>query len=195
MFRRFFLILAVTCSFSFVFTGCHSKTGNKQTKESTESVFANEKQDMSERRETAGVGIVVSGADTAGAQKGDKVEIEDIGRTRLTYQGNESTVKYITSVDELPDYEELAQYDANFFEENALVVVTESVNSGSVDTGILSISVEDEVASVSLYHETTGDNVTSDMATWLLWAVVDTGLDAYQWEVANPALASSLVTE
>ena len=33
---------------------------------------------------------------------------------------------------------------------------------------------------------------TADMATWLLWTEVDTGLEDYQWTVANPALESQL---
>ena len=49
-------------------------------------------------------------------------------------------------------------------------------------------------AVVALTHQGPGEGQvgTADMATWLLWTEVDTGLEDYQWTVANPALESQL---
>ena len=105
------------------------------------------------------------------------------GCVRVEYNGNVSSVRYITSVDQLPVNEALAAYDEAYFETKALVVVLESVSSGSVRVGIESI--ENRV--VTLSHEMSGDVGTTDMATWLLWAEVEQGMEG-QWSVANPAL-------
>ena len=105
------------------------------------------------------------------------------GCVRVEYTGNISAVCYITSADQLPDHEALAGYDAAYFENKALVLVKETVTSGSVKVGIASI--EDGV--VTLSHELSGQFGTTDMATWMLWAEVEAGLE-YDWSVANPAL-------
>ena len=105
------------------------------------------------------------------------------GLVRVAYNGNVSSVRYITSRDQLPVNDALSAYDESYFETKALVVVLESVSSGSVKVGIESI----ENGVVTLSHELSGDVGTADMATWLLWAEVDQGFD-YQWSVANPAL-------
>ena len=108
------------------------------------------------------------------------------GRIRVGYNGNVSSVRYITSVEQLPTHAEFAAYDEAYFETKALVVVLESVSSGSVQVGIESI----ENGVVTLSHTLSGDVGTTDMATWLLWAEVEQGLD-YEWSVANPALKSN----
>ena len=116
-------------------------------------------------------------------------------RLRLTYNGNVSSALYVTSAAQLPDYPELSAYDDAFFKDHALVLVQESVSSGSVEVGIESVSLKaDHTAVVALTHQGPGEGQvgTADMATWLLWAEVDTGLGDYQWTVANPALESQL---
>ena len=118
-----------------------------------------------------------------------------VNRLRLTYNGNVSSALYVTSAAQLPDYPELSAYDDAFFKDHALVLVQESVSSGSVEVGIESISLkENHAAVVTLTHQgpSEGQVGTADMATWLLWAEVDTGLEDYQWTVANPALESQL---
>lgn len=120
---------------------------------------------------------------------GETMELGATGCVRVAYNGNVSSVRYITSADQLPDHEALAAYDEAYFETKALVLVKESVSSGSVKVGIASI--DDGV--VTLSHELPGDAGTADMATWLLWAEVDAGLD-FDWSVANPALESEAVT-
>ena len=118
-----------------------------------------------------------------------------VNRLRLTYNGNVSSALYVTSAAQLPDYPELSAYDDAFFKDHALVLVQESVSSGSVEVGIESVSLKaDHTAVVALTHQGPGEGQvgTADMATWLLWTEVDTGLEDYQWTVANPALESQL---
>ena len=65
----------------------------------------------------------------------------------------------------------------------------------TVEVGIESVSLKaDHAAVVTLTHQGPGEGQvgTADMATWLLWTEVDTGLEDYQWTVANPALESQL---
>lgn len=133
--------------------------------------------------------MVIPGTDTANAA-GEPVDIAAAGKVRITYTGNRSSVAYVTSASELPDCEELKQYDDAWFQEHALVLVVETVSSGSVDLGIAAVNVSDLVGTVKLYHEAPEDGTyqTSDMATWLLWAEVETGLDGCRWTVANPAM-------
>lgn len=118
-----------------------------------------------------------------------EVELAGTGCVRVEYSGNVSSVRYITSVDQLPTHEALAAYDAAYFENKALVIVYESVNSGSIRVDIASI----DNGVVTLSHEMPGELGTADMATWMLWAEVDAGL-ACEWKVANPALKSDAVT-
>lgn len=120
---------------------------------------------------------------------GESVTVEGTGCVRVEYAGNVSSVRYITSADQLPDHEALAAYDAAYFENKALVLVRETVSSGSVKVGIAAI----EGGVVTLSHELSGDAGTADMASWLLWAEVEPGLD-YEWSVANPAVPSNTHT-
>lgn len=120
---------------------------------------------------------------------GESVTVEGTGCVRVEYTGNVSSVRYITSVDQLPDHEALAAYDAVYFENKALLLIRETVSSGSVKVGIAAI----EGGVVTLSHELPGDAGTADMATWLLWAEVEAGLD-YEWSVANPAVESNTHT-
>ena len=60
------------------------------------------------------------------------------------------------------------------------MLVQESVSSGSVEVGIESVSLKaDHTAVVALTHQGPGEGQvgTADMATWLLWTEVDTGLE------------------
>lgn len=118
----------------------------------------------------------------------------DTGKVRIPYTGSRSSITYVTSASDLPDYEELAAYDDAYFQDHALVLVIDTVNSGSVDVGILSVDVEASAATVTLYHRMPSDALgTTDMATWLLWIEVESGLD-YQWTIANPSAGSDTVS-
>lgn len=118
------------------------------------------------------------------------LEIAATGAIRVTYAGNVSSARYITSVSQLPDYPELAVYDEAYFQEHALVLVLETVTNGTVKVGISGIELDEKAASVQLSHEAQGEMGTTVMTTWLLWAEVEAGLE-YSWSVGNPAVEPS----
>ena len=120
---------------------------------------------------------------------GEKLPLGATGCLRLRYNGNVSSVRYVTAPDQLPDEPELSSYDEAFFTEKALVLVMETVNSGSVEVGIRSICLDGNTAVVTLQHELPGDVGTTVMTTWLLWAEVEKDLSC-AWTVENPALPS-----
>lgn len=90
-----------------------------------------------------------------------------VSRLRLTYNGNVSSALYVTSAAQLPDYPELSAYDDAFFKDHALVLVQESVNSGSVEVGIESVSLKaDHAAVVTLTHQGPGEGQVGAPPTW-----------------------------
>ena len=108
-------------------------------------------------------------------------------KLRISYNGNRSGVRYVTDPSQLPDYPELEGYDEAYFADRALLLVVETVASGSVKVDIQSVTVDNGVAYVVLDHEIPTGMSTADMTTWLLWVEVDTGLE-YTWNLVNPAL-------
>lgn len=120
---------------------------------------------------------------------GTDVSFGNVGKVRVAYTINRSSVQYVTSVAGLPQCEELAKYDEAYFKDHALLVVYETVGSGSVEVGISAIHADGGIAAVTLSHEMPGQVGTTDMATWLIWAEVDKDLD-YRWEVTNPVYKS-----
>ena len=188
------ILLALAWALCLSAAGC-SGTGNASSSATSSQPGASSSSgqdsrpgDASSEHGEPGTGVVLPGEDMPSAA-GEEVVFDDGGKLRITYTVNRNSAVYVTSADQLPDYEELAQYDDAFFAEHALVLVTETVNSGSVDVGILSININGSTASVTLAHDAPEGDATADMATWLLWAVVEPGLDC-QWTVANPALES-----
>lgn len=181
-------IFAAGCALCLLLAGCSQPSQPQSLATASDSANAS-----SQPTATPGVGNVIGGDDFAPAP-GDAVDQESRGKLRITYNGNESTVRYITSVDQLPTYEEFQTYDEDYFQDHALVVVTESVSSGSVDVDIDSIRYADTGNQVVLYHSAPGDDAagTGDMVTWLLWAEVDAGIEG-TWTVSNPALPSDAV--
>ena len=111
------------------------------------------------------------------AQAGEEIPFANPGKVRLTYTGNRSYIRYITSVAELPEEEALKGYDEAFFEDHALLIVVETVSSGSVQLEIESVRMLDGVGHVSLKRSMEGDFGTADMATWLLWAEIERDMD------------------
>lgn len=112
---------------------------------------------------------------------------ENTGATRVQYTGNRASIQYITAASQLPDQEALAKYDDAYFQEHALILILETVNSGSATVGIAAIDIDGSNATVTLSHEADFEVGTTVMTTWLLWAEVDAGLDC-SWTVANHAL-------
>ena len=119
-------------------------------------------------------------------QIGNILQLNNPGAERVPYTHNVSNVRYITSAANLPDYTALAGYDDTFFQKHALLVVLQSVSSGSTQVSIDSVCD----GAVTLSYQTSGNVGTTVMTTWLLWAEVDPELD-YSWYVANPALQQS----
>ena len=119
-----------------------------------------------------------------GGPEGESLPFENGGKTRLTYEGNRSYVRYVTSVEQLPAEGSWSGYDASYFETKALLIVVETLNSGAVQVELESILVAGNTASVNLKRTLDGEVGTSDMATWMLWAEVEKGLD-YEWTLQN----------
>lgn len=118
------------------------------------------------------------------------ISFSNPGALRIPYTTGRCGVQYITDPSQLPDYPEFSGYDSDFFKEHALLLVTDTVGSGSTQISIDSIAVNGNTASVTLRRVLPGDVGTADMATWLLWAEVPAGLDL-TWETANPGLSES----
>ena len=121
-----------------------------------------------------------------GTEDGLALDFENPGKVRMEYQGNRSYVRYITCVEELPAEEALAAYDEAFFAEHALLLVVDTVTSGSIRVELGSIVLVGDTALVRLTRELPGEVGTDDMATWLLWAEVEKGLDC-SWELEGKA--------
>ena len=129
-----------------------------------------------------------------GTAQGEPLEFANPGCQRVEYQGNRSFVRYVTSAEDLPGEEALGKYDAEFFRTQALVIVYETVSSGSVKLELEKIAVDGDVASVFIRRTMSGEVGTSDMATWLLWAEVEKDL-VYSWEIANRSGLPGAVTQ
>ena len=119
-----------------------------------------------------------------GGPEGDALPFENAGKVRLSYEGNRSYILYVTSVEQLPKEGSWTGYDAAYFQTKALLIVVETLNSGSVQLELESIRVDGNTASICIQRTMDGDVGTTDMATWMLWAEVDKGLD-YEWTLAN----------
>lgn len=136
---------------------------------------------------------VFSGADQE-ILPGEIVPVYAQNKTRITYTHNQNYVQYITSATALDRYgmDVFKQYDETFFEKKALVLVCETVTSGSLQVSIDQIVQQDSQITVVLSRELPGDAGTSDMATWLIWAEVDAGRNGYTWVLHNPMLKSEM---
>lgn len=118
---------------------------------------------------------------------GEVITLGQTGKLRIPYTTARSGVRYITDPSQLPDYPELEGYDEAYFRDHALLLVTETVTSGSVNVEIASVLVENGIAAVTLDHQIPEGMGTADMATWLLWVEMDAGLE-YSWTLTNPAV-------
>ncbi len=116
----------------------------------------------------------------------DVISFSNPGKQRISYNGNINGIRYVTSASQLSDSDAFKAYDDAWFQDHALILIVETVTSGSIDIEIDSISVADDTAHVTLRHNIP-ENCTADMATWLLWAEVEAGLEL-RWCVENPAV-------
>lgn len=182
--RMICLLLIWTFALSLMLSGCRASEAAPPAAETTDPSQTTEQLEFTQETDPE-ASIPVSDPGPAGTE----IPLENTGKLRVSYSGSRSSVRYITSPDDLPDYPEFDAYDEAFFQSHALVLVEETVTSGSIQVSISGISVDGGSAVVTLSHETAGDMGTSDMATWLLWAEVESGLDC-RWTVANPAVTS-----
>ena len=138
-------------------------------------------------RETAVPTLPESGFVTGpavGGQEGDTLPFENAGKVRLRYEGNRGYVRYVTDMEQLPPEGSWTGYDEAYFENKALLIVVETLNSGSVQVELESIRLEGDTACIVIERTMSGDVGTADMATWMLWAEVDKGLE-YKWTLHN----------
>lgn len=115
----------------------------------------------------------------------EMVKFGNVQTKRIPFAGIRSGVTYVTDPVQLPKDEAFAGYDAEFFRSRALILVLDTVGSGSVRVGIRDIRVQGNTASVILSRTMAGTVGTADMATWYVWAEVEQGL-RYSWSVDNP---------
>ena len=176
-------LICLVLSLMLLLTGCRSAgpaSGDPATQPSESETSASVNTDPTETTEITQPTTAILPADAP-------VTMGKTGKLRIAYTGNRSGVLYVNDPAQLPDYPELAGYDEAYFQEHGLLLVTETVTSGSVNVEIQSILVENGVATVTLNHKMPSGLGTADMATWLLWVEVDAGLD-YTWNLANPAV-------
>lgn len=166
--------------------GCHSSGEQPSTDSATLGTGA-------DKSEPTDATVTVPKEGLNDDPSGTELAFTNAGKTRITYTAEPNEVRYVTSVAELPDYGQLAEFDEEFFSEKALVVVIQTVNSGSVKVDIDSIMVDGTTATVTISRELQGENATADMAAWLLWAEVEPGLEL-QWQLANPKLPAGGTT-
>lgn len=117
------------------------------------------------------------------------LKLGESGKERIPYTINLSNARYITSVEMLPDNDCFSRFDEAYFQEKALLLVTETVRSGSVEVEIESVKIEESTATITLSHSGAGGVGTGDMAVWLLWVEVEKDL-VLNWVVANPSVGS-----
>lgn len=185
--KRWCIVLTALFLLSLL-AGCHSSAPDTPGSDVTTQTTADTSPSVS-RINPDSVEVTVPKEGLTGETGESDIAIGATGGIRITYSGNISSVRYVTSREQLPDYPELQGYDDAYFQEHGLLLVMETVTSGGVEVGIEGISLEGDCAAVRLSHESQGDMGTAVMTTWLLWAEVAGGLDCV-WEVENPAVES-----
>lgn len=185
--KRWCIVLTALFLLSLL-AGCHSSAPDTPGSDVTTQTTADTSPGVS-RINPDSVEVTVPKEGLTGETGESDIAIGATGGIRITYSGNISSVRYVTSREQLPDYPELQGYDDAYFQEHGLLLVMETVTSGGVEVGIEGISLEGDCAAVRLSHESQGDMGTAVMTTWLLWAEVAGGLDCV-WEVENPAVES-----
>ena len=169
-------LICMLLAFVLVFSGCASSAPIEEPTEPQETLEATE-------TDPPEVTLHIEEKETEAT-----METSATGAQRIEYKQNASSVRYVTRVEDLPPYEALDGYrTAEYFETKALLVVVDTVTSGSVKVSIESVGN----GTVTLGKEMSGDAGTADMATWLLWAEVEQGLTD-TWTVTNPGVQNKL---
>lgn len=188
--RMWYIALALLCAAALLLSGCGTEEA-PETSAPTQAAEETTEPETFVAQELPAVTIPKDGFLVEG--EGTAFAIGESGVIRVNYNGNISTIRYVTSVDQLPDYPEPGMFDESYFRTHALLLIMETVSNGSTRVGISNVTVEGDQASVELYHETQGDMSTAVMTTWLIWAEVERDLDL-KWTVTNPALESDTQT-
>ena len=169
-------MICVILALMLMLTGCQTAVG--ETTPAAETTLP---------RETAVPTLPESGFNPGpvmGETEGEGLPFANAGKVRLSYTGNRSYVRYVTSVEDLPPEGSWTGYDEAYFETKALLIVVETLSSGSVQVDLESILVDGDTATVNIKRTMEGDVGTADMATWMFWAEVEAGLDL-NWVLAN----------
>lgn len=172
-------IICMLLALLLVLTGCHTSGSETTPTETTAAPTETTVPEMAVTVPTIPMNPVIGAT-----EPGDSIAFANPGKARIAYTGMRSSVQYITSVEQLPDEEWFKDYDEEFFKTGALLVVVETVSSGSVQLEIESIRVSGDTASVQVKRTLSGDVGTTDMATWMLWVEVSNELD-YDWVLPN----------
>lgn len=183
-------LLVCVCSVCLVLTGCQASGRGDATNDALGGQTQPSTATTVGTQSTQPTAVVTLPDHDLGIQNGKSdLTIGKTGKVRLEYSGVRSSVRYITSPEQIAQYDALGEYDEEFFREHALILVMETVTTGSTDVGISGVRLDGGVAAVTLSHGFSNDAATTVMTTWLLWAEVESGLE-YQWVIANPAVAS-----
>ncbi len=122
---------------------------------------------------------------------GIDVAFKVLGTQNVKHSLDISQAKYITSVDDLPSYDALAEYDEAWFREHALLVILETVPGGKITIDIDSIKLDGSRADITLARGYDGKLSTTTNVVWLVWAEVERDLH-YTWNITNPTLESNV---
>ena len=81
---------------------------------------------------------------------GESLAFSNPGKARVPYTGIRSYAEYVTSPDQLPQEEVFKSYDQAYFENHALVLVMETVSSGSVQLELDGLYLQEGTVTVTL---------------------------------------------
>ena len=176
-------MICVILASVLILAGCQVSGGGTTTPPQTTQAPTEEDQLQLSTVPTLPEGSLNPGPVMGGAE-GDSLPFENAGKVRLTNADYRSYVRYVTSVDQLPAEGSWTGYDEAYFETKALLIVVETLSSGSVEVELEAIRIQDGKASVVIERTLSGEVGTADMATWMIWAEVAGGLN-YEWTLAN----------
>lgn len=181
---KFVKATACLLIFAALLTGCHRGTSaTTATTAATTTAAATNSSEIDSTIPTEG---------TRGEPDiGIDVKFKVLGTQNIKHTIDISQAKYVTSVEELPNYEILEEYDAAWFQEHALLVIYETVPGGKITVDIDSIKLDGSRADITLARKYDGKISTTSNVVWLLWAEVDRDLH-YTWNITNPTLENNV---
>lgn len=115
-------------------------------------------------------------------------------KTKLTYDRNRSEGRILSTLSDLEPYLTLADfssYTETYFKEKSLLLITQSVKSGSISVSVDTVTQDKGQLNVTLSYNSP-QTLTWDMTTWLLWVEIDKTSDKRPVVIINPSLTSDL---